>query len=187
MQSIKSTNSKRKLSRRWIMIIAVLATALLAAGVVTYTYIKGNNDKTTLNDSKSENSSSNKVNYDPPTNEEKAAGDKQKSESVNAEPSTDQSNNLDVTFSAVNQNDDVVQIRTMIQGVIQGSCSLTVVNGSQSKTFTSSTQLLANASTCSGFDISTSDIGTGKWDIKLTVTSNDNAKKGETTTMLTVK
>ena len=75
-------------------------------------------------------------------------------------------------------------IRTTInQSLSSGTCNLSISNGS--KTVTRSGQITPNpsSSTCEGFDIPTSELGSGNWTITIKVTSGDRSGelKGNTT------
>jgi hypothetical protein len=78
--------------------------------------------------------------------------------------------------------DDRLSIRVTIdQKINSGICDLKLTRNSPKKSVTKSAEVLANPSsaTCKGFDIPVSELGSGTWNIIITVTSGD--KKGDIT------
>ena len=77
------------------------------------------------------------------------------------------------------QNDTLV-IRTNINELIgNGSCKLTLSRSSDGKEFTQSVGIINNpsSSSCKGFDVPTSKLGSGKWNILITIKSDDKLGK----------
>lgn len=183
MQIKNSRYSKRKLL---IFGLALLALLLISG---TYGYFRWSKISTPLDPS----SDYNKVDYNPPTDDQKQAGQDIKSNSVNSSgkppaPGTDGDtqphlggNTIQVTITAANQDDGVFRVRTLIEPMVgSGACTLTLTKGSTVVTKTSDIQALANSSTCKGFDIPTSELSAGAWHIQLTVSSGgktDTASK----------
>lgn len=135
-----------------------------------------------------ENSS---INMDPPTEEQIKAGEQAKQETVEDDqgkpgagddtPTPDTSGPLDVGFSAVNQNGDVLQVRIMVQEVLSsGECTLTLTNGAKTVTKTAAVYPTASISTCKGFDVPVSELSSGAWNLTVDVVSND--RNGKTAT-----
>lgn len=131
------------------------------------------------------------VNLAPPTDEERDAGQQIKEDAVNqnpqGKPTTEENSapnatgTLQVGFSAVNQNEGKLQIRIMIQEVLpSGSCTATFSQDSKIVTKTAAVYPTASISTCQGFDIATSELGTGTWKVTVEVTSG--SRKGQVTT-----
>jgi hypothetical protein len=123
------------------------------------------------------------TNLDEPTKEQKEAGKSAKDQTVSNDGSTTTSgsdptpipapgdeNNKAVVASeitAANQNGDTLQVRTLIHLVTnQGTCTLSMKR-SDGKTYSKETsvQAFSSATTCAGFDIPTSELGSGAWDI----------------------
>lgn len=78
--------------------------------------------------------------------------------------------------------DDALSIRvTIYQPLDTGKCVLTLVRTSDSKQVSRTTQTVENpsSSTCNGFDIPVSELGSGRWSIKVAISSGD--KTGEIT------
>lgn len=108
------------------------------------------------------------IDLNPPTTDQKAAGEAQKA--ANNTPS--ESTTVHTTITSANANDDLVQIRAIINGAISstGSCDLTLTNNNMVIAKTSATYALPASSTCQGFDINRSELSVGTWAISLTVT-----------------
>lgn len=163
MQITKNNNHKT----RNIIALSTLVVALAMGGF--YAYSKYSDVNTTDQQS----GSTNKVNYDKATKEQQDAGSTIKKDSVtggsdNQVPPTAPGNtkkNIQVTITAANQNGSTLQIRALISAVEDtGTCTLTLTQpGKTAVTKTASTQALASASTCKGFDVPTSELSTGTW------------------------
>lgn len=137
---------------------------------------------------------SSSVDLQPPTEEEKEAGrqvkedvvEKAEGKPTNSDiPSSGSSSTIVAGFSAINQNDDALQIRTIIQEVLSsGSCIITLKKDNQTVTKTTSVYPNASISTCQGFDIPTSELSPGTWDITIKVTSDNRDGSATTTTQI---
>ncbi len=117
--------------------------------------------------------SSEKIDYGPPTDEQKQSGEDIKTSVSQSAASAD----FGVIISAANVNGDIIQIRGMISGLVSndGTCDLTLSQAGVSVQKTAPTYALPVSSTCQGFDINRSELSTGTWDINLTVTVNGQA------------
>lgn len=73
------------------------------------------------------------------------------------------------------RNDNLVIRTTINQFLSSGDCSLTLTRSSDSKTVTKRTSIAAGPSTssCDGFDIPTTELGSGNWDIVINLKSGD--------------
>ena len=140
----------------------------------------------------------NSINLSKPTKEELQAGEQAKKQTVNQtnaknnntgsdpslapqpiEGSDKKSINMEIT--ATNQTDSILQIRTLIQTVINtGECSLSM-KGPDGAAYNAKAdvQALASSSTCKGFDISLDQLTPGAWTITV---SFDNDELSSSTT-----
>lgn len=82
-------------------------------------------------------------------------------------PPTDSSN---ITLATTTSGDQVI-ISTKLTGYSDGTCSLKITNGTLSIAKDAEVIYAPNYSTCAGFSISTSELGSGVWNIELTVVS----------------
>lgn len=71
------------------------------------------------------------------------------------------------------QGSNLVIRNTINQLISSGVCELTLT--SASKTVTKSAEIIQNpsSSACAGFDVPVSELGSGQWDLKIKVTSED--------------
>ena len=170
--------NKRPTSTRKKMIIAtaiVILLAIVAASIYFFVFQKAGQNIS--NDSA--------ISYDKPTNEQIEAGKNTKENSINPSDSSkpnssgsDQATSpvpqdsgkskVDATLISANQNGSVLQLRFDIGTVTNsGTCTLTLKKGSSIVTKTASVQALAGSTTCKGFDIMTSELSAGTWDVLL--------------------
>jgi len=173
-----STNKKRFPKK---LIITAGVVILLIAGALTYVYAFNGNlfgwtaPRTTTTGNTS-------IDYGPPTSEQKKSGTQTKSGSTNSSdtppaptPITGSTKKtVQVTITAANQNGSTLQIRTLIGAVEDtGTCALTLTRtGQTTVTKTAGTQALASTSTCKGFDVPTSELSTGAWQVLITYDSS---------------
>jgi hypothetical protein len=162
----------RKISKQTLYVI-ITAISLLVVLLGAYLFFfKGNILGWSIY-SKPKISSS--INYSPPTDDQKKAGDAIKEPSVTnstkpgstnsdkastPEPQSNGKSSISLTITAANKN----QLRSLIGTVTNnGTCTLTMSKGSESKTYTAGVQALASESTCRGFDFPAGDLSTGNW------------------------
>lgn len=178
-----STNKKRIPKK---LIITASAVLLLVAGALTYVYAFNGS----LFGWKASQSatSGNGVNYGPATSEQQKSGSQIKSGSANNQPDSSKSptspsdtpptptpipgstkKNVQVTITAANQNGSLLQVRAIISNVTNtGTCTLTLSKSGQTTiTKTAAIQPLPSSSTCKGFDIATSELTPGTWQLAL--------------------
>lgn len=151
--------------------LAVVALLLVCAYLfITYNSRPlGNKDDRSSTKSTSDKPSDNT----PPTQEEVDAGTKQKEQTVESQP---QKSLLNASISALNKTSSTLQIRTLINKVTSGTCTLYLQKNNVTVTKTASIQSLASTSTCQGFDIPLNDLTSGDWSVKITITSPDGSQ-----------
>ena len=130
------------------------------------------------------NSSSDKntsVDYGPATSEQQKAGSATKSGSTDIPPkpttipgSTLKNVELLITSANQDQSGSPLHVGTQISAVVDtGTCSLTLTKaGETTVTKTAGAQALASTSTCQGFDIPSSELSVGTWQILLGYSSS---------------
>lgn len=126
-----------------------------------------------------------------PTPEEKAEQKKTDSnakqdfiESPDPSPAQDTTSSSSIELSAKQEDNGSVTILTKLYGVANGTCTLLITNGSQTYTESAPVIYQPSFSSCAGFNVQKSKLGTGQWSIKLSLDSNDSLEK---TIMLGVK
>ena len=123
------------------------------------------------------------TNYSSPSNEQVSAGEKTKAKVIEEDQDT-KKDNPDYSktpgaftgqITAASVSSGVLQIRTNIDGVhSQGSCSLKLTMDDKATiTKSADIQPLPQSSTCMGFDIPTSELQSGTWQITIDITINN--------------
>lgn len=173
--------NKQKITRRNITIAAIVILLLIGTGVAAWALMGGfGSDNADNNDTKPENT----VDYESATEEQKKAGSKAKEDFIDREygspsPQPSQSpalSNIAVTITSAGQFDGNLQIRTIIETLkINGVCQLTMSReGSEPVIRSAGTQVMGTYSVCQGFDIPTSGLRKGQWNLKVEY-SNDGS------------
>ena len=85
---------------------------------------------------------------------------------------------ISVTPSTAN---GAVTIKTKLVGYSDGTCTLTITNGEKSTIQTATVIFAPNFSTCAGFTVPISTIGSGIWNIHLSVASGGTTTSKTTT------
>ena len=86
-----------------------------------------------------------------------------------------------ITLTATRTDSLNVTISTKLVGYSDGSCSLAITNGQATYDRTAQVLYQPEFSTCEGFAVPISQLGTGTWSISLTVTSEGNSITKTTT------
>lgn len=179
--SQKKSDQKRK-----IIVITSVIIVLLAGGILAYLYLS-NKSKSTDNG----------INYNPPTQEEKSTGDTIKQpDSTGSDPapqptpptdSTETRSTVGMDITALNQNKDVLQARTLIQTITSsGTCSLSMTGPSgKNYTATANVQAGPSSSTCQGFDVPMPSLSSGTWSV--TISFQNDTLKGSATKDVTLQ
>ncbi len=116
-----------------------------------------------------------------PTKEEKAAEDKFNSDAKKKfiEDSSKSNNNegtatptVSLSLSAQQESTGSVTLFTKLYGIPSGKCTLTITNGGQKNVQSADILYQSEYSSCEGFSIPVSMLGTGNWNIQLSVNSN---------------
>ena len=169
---IRTTKSSKKIS---IIIIAIIVV-ILAATAAAYHYKLG----------PFVSRQKNSINLNPPTKDQKAAGNDIKQstlnqtnggkESTGSDPSPapqpvvgNDKKSVGMDITATNQTDTTLQMRTLIQTVTNsGTCSLSM-KSTQGATYTATAGVQAQSSTttCKGFDIPLTQLTSGTWTISI--------------------
>lgn len=177
---------KKQKNNKVIIIISVI-TVLLAALVfawfnpaISFFGVK-HDDRTNIQPE-------NTVDYNPPTDEQKAAGEDQKKETATPNLDTKPDNStegselpggtLTVTITGYSQSGGQLDIRTLINGVVSndGACMLTLTKGSTAISKSGATEAMPNSSTCASITVPVSELSNGEWKAKILVTAG--SKKG---------
>lgn len=183
---MKINNQKIGFSNKRALLIALTAVIILGAIYSGYLYL-GQQEKSR----DTANVSLTGVNYGPATDEQKAAGDRQKVETISGANNQDAASPgdtaLSVRFTAINQVDGQLQVRTLIDSVVSGAglCTLTLVKDGVMITKQSDVQAGPSTSTCKGFTVAVGELSPGAW--KLAVKVAAGSQKGSVNQSYTVQ
>ena len=173
---------------KYIVIAIVILCLILATA--TWWFISHSNNDTTSDITDSS------LDVEPAPSElsEEDAAAKQKfieeqqdtSDSTNSDDATDSSDAPDTTDNiklTAKQDGTNVTISSQITTIGDGSCALSIKNGS--KTYTASADVIyqPSYSTCAGFSVPVSELEDGTWTITVSVTSANNVKASATTSL----
>lgn len=189
---MKKLLNAKKIRKKKLLIILLAVVLLLGAGATTYVYGFGGSLF-------GWSAQSDDIDYNEPTEEQRQAGNDAKKETIERETSNDdeegkprednQSNtnedeNVSVIISAANQNEQTLQIRTLIHTLAEGTCQLTLTKGDVAVSREADTQQSASSSTCKGFDIPISELSRGTW--KLHIQYKNDGASGEASQDITI-
>lgn len=165
MKIKKSSNKDFK-----IIFFVVFSLAILGLAFVLTCDLLGYS-KILINNTPQDENSSSTIDYNPPTDEQKQAGEDIKNQNIESTTNND----LGISISSKTVDKDVLKIRAIINGAASnsGSCTIKLTNGNLSFTDSTPTFAITSYSTCQGFDINTSDLSQGNWQIELSVTINE--------------
>ena len=80
---------------------------------------------------------------------------------------------VSIQFTYLGQSNTTYTIRTLINRVFaSGTCTLTLTQGTRQVTRSVDIQAQSSSSTCKGFDIPLSDLGTGTWRLDLNLSGD---------------
>lgn len=153
-----------------VLIASILGVALVASGV--FLWLASQKKPSTQSSSPL---SVNQVNYGGPSDDEQAAGDKQKEVNVQKEtPSPQPASGATVILSDASQYGDVIEVRGYIANIIEegGNCTATFTLGSKVITATGAGIKDAKTTQCSTISLPRSQFtSAGSWSVVLSYKS----------------
>lgn len=176
MKIFKNINKTKKTA-----LIATISVALFLA-VVSIFYVLVIDDNSVFNRKIDlDNKTDGIINTNNPTDSQLDASGQIKKDSVDQDQKKIiDSNNINVSVSAV-QDNNVVRVRAIIQKTTNsGVCSLVASKDSIVITKQTDIQALSSYSTCRGFDISTNELTSGKWKVVVNFYSTNKKGRGST-------
>lgn len=120
------------------------------------------------------------IDYSPPTEQEKAAGDAQKDKTIkqqelDSEQTQHSQANVVITDASYYPNDNSVEVRGYISNIFEdgGTCTATFTQGSQTISKTSQAFKDASSTQCGAINVSRGEFpAAGTWNIKLSYQSS---------------
>ena len=167
----------QKKSRKKIIIpIVLIAAALIAGGIFWYQSARQSAPDSSQSKTDTEGSSPDASKLDKDQSQQQSA-EQQKQDIVKDDQNKPtEPGDLTVTLTAKGRNGDIYQLRYLIQQTVsEGMCELTLTKGSSTITKTAPVQAQSSSSTCQGFDIKMSELGSGTWQTNLKVTSGSQS------------
>jgi len=182
--SEKTKNTKAKK----IIITTTLVVVMLAIASFAYWNFNSQNKAVSTPNVRPVNT----VDYNPPTNEEKAETDQQKQSIIeNQDPKPPIDQNLNITISRAGQLQGAgspLSIRVLVDGASSGTCDFTLTKAGQiAVTKQSSISFEATTSSC-GADIEASSFSqNGEWDLSVTAKHNNSTSEAATSKVTIAK
>lgn len=165
---------KSRQNRKYIYAAVSAVIAVSSALAIWLLFFNNAAEKTT--DSAASSSSSNEQTYTPPTEEEKQGEttteqDARKDQQLGDGDGQTTDAKIHITFAS--QNASTYTIRTIVPDTtLQGKCELRILKGTSAiYRQTVDTQLVADNTTCRGFDFSVADFDRGTYDAKIVFTN----------------
>jgi hypothetical protein len=169
----------------YTIITALVLMSIIALSLYVFFSIDKNSNESS--------SDSQTINYDPPSDEEVAAGDERKkqivSEDASATPADSEStgNIAEIVVVDANQYDDIIEVRAFVQNIVEeGTC--TYIFSKDSTEFVKSSPARADASTtpCITLTVPREEFSSsGEW--KLTINYSGAAATGSAETSLEIQ
>ncbi len=175
-QSVKSRRGRMSIARRPWIIVVLLILILITISVTYFTLFHSGSDGSinTSDDSSGIIPSSTSPKGESASSRGQSTEELPPSKAIQYEEGDeDLSDTLtgSITYSGVDS--DIFRIRTTINQEVSGTCDLTMTSAS-GEVYTENTSIINSASTssCYGYDIPLSSLGSGKWSIDILVSTN---------------
>lgn len=179
---------KKRIIPKKALILGIIIAVLVVACIGTLVYLYKFNGSI-LGWRPNPTKEQSDINYSPPTEAQKKAGDKVKQNTTNNDspkPSTESGSELpapipqsngkgkvDITITDASQNGPTFRVRSEILAITNtGTCTLTLTKSGQVVTKTAGVQALPSSSTCQGFDIPSNELSSGTWTLSLRFENN---------------
>lgn len=180
-------NKKIGSSKKKLIILGVSAVVLVIALLFFYLY----KSQGSLFGWAPFKKTSSSINYEAPTDDQKKTGTATKENSINTEDSSKPNSSgsdqppapvsqpngkskVDIAITTADQYGSTLRVRSDISTVTSsGTCTLTLTKSSQTVTKTAGVQALPSSTTCQGFDVPTSELSPGTWQLTLHFESNE--------------
>lgn len=88
--------------------------------------------------------------------------------------------NVGIELTAKQEANGSVTVTSKLPGVSSGTCTLTVTNGAKETVKTATIIYQPEFSTCAGFSVAQSELGTGVWTLSLRLSGSSDAGKSIT-------
>lgn len=162
-----------------VAIILIIAAYFTYAALSRSVWPFARNDKavtdtqSTANDSPTSEELDEQAKTDAKNKEDflNSATDQEQTQSGQSSPNTDTTGDVKISISPYRQSNELVVVTTNLGPLPDGTCTLTVTNGTNKQEQTAEIIYQPDYSTCAGFSVPVSSLGRGTWDIRLSVNS----------------
>jgi cytoskeletal protein RodZ len=176
-------NKPKKKSSKKILTVTLVVAILIAVGAGAYFLFSPKDEQNTKNSTGTTNSQSKSADSSTEetgkntTNTDDADHEAEKNITPSYEgENTNTSQTLTGVINYAGVTNGTLIIRTTVnQALSSGTCQLTLSSGSKTATRSSNITQNPSSSTCEGFDIPISELGSGSWNITITITSGDRS------------
>jgi hypothetical protein len=180
---IQKRHKRTKRALLVAFLVVLVAAGSVAAVPVIDKVSKGQKDSTS--EKKSDNKSKPKKSSSSSSSDADAADGSFKEKAEAAASAGDQtppqSEKLEVMITSKNVSGGKLVISAQISAILgSGECKLVLTNNGNTATKTSGIQAWPQSSTCQGFEVPTSELGSGKWQVNLTVQSGNRSGSAST-------
>lgn len=159
---------KPKKTKKRIILIILAFLILLSIGGYVYYYQSQRNKEST-----------NQTIKDPINSTVERTIQNDNKTTIQNEP-TDTASKTQLTITYVNQNENTLHIRTLINSLwANGQCTLSLTKDSVEVKETVNIEALPSSSTCQGFDIPISKLSIGTWHTKIVANQNSDTATAE--------
>lgn len=168
MFKIKKPGRKLLITTSAVAVLLILFATLEVTNVTNF--ISTSSDKvTTTGPTEEQKKEESKINADKKSEllDDKRNEQKKEPGDKPSKPDDNKPKN-DITLRA-SQNEKNVIVHSLIHGYSSGTCSLIATNGSKQVKQSAPILYQPQESTCEGFSINKNELGSGDWNIKLTV------------------
>ncbi len=158
--------------------IALIVLSVILSLLVVVWYVLKNDTKT----SQTNGTELNQIDYQPPSEEERNAGNSKK-EDLGNEVNDDEQNTGDdsdlqkanVVIVDASQYDEVIEVRAFVENIVQdGECTYTLKNTNETIMRTLPANAESSTSPCASLSLNRSEItNTGTWDVTVSYRSID--------------
>ena len=157
-----------KKNHKKLVVILVALIVALAGGATAWALTRADETTKDATDDKP------KIDYGKPSDEQIDQGEVIK-EDVTKEQENASATSQSVTITAANQVDATLSVRALIEPLTDaGNCTIDMTSASgKSYTATVPVQAVSSSSTCAGFDIATSELSPGSWNITVSYVNGD--------------
>lgn len=180
--NINSTRPNKKSKRIAIFIVAVVILVLTYVSVAYFSrwwpFLSSTSTPTDSQTQSSQQTEDQTAEKNQQTQDKQEFLDKEDSDSET--PSTPSQTTDNTVSLHISDDDDSLIVQTRIDGIVSGTCTLTLSNSTQTVTKTAEIMYAPEYSSCAGFTVAKSELGTGVWSITLTATGQGTTVKKTT-------